>query len=372
MLAITKRDSIMKDDFGRSGSREIENRWEVALELRHLETFRAVAGAASFTRAAAELGYVQSAVTAHIQTLEAELGVKLFDRLSRRIALTAAGRELLPYARRLGELSAEARAVVCGGGEPAGSVTVSASETLCAHRLPPVIREIRECYPKVRVRFLPTATGALDADLVEAVGSGEVEAAFVLEEDLEESQYGKPRSSPKSARVSVVPGPLAVEFLSEEPLVVIASPEHPLSRARSVGPLDLDGVPVLFTEKGCAYRRVFERALAASGVRSEVAAEFTSSEAVKRCAEAGMGVAVLAGVSVAAELEAGTLAALRWEGPELGVKTYLVWHRERWLSPALEAIMDTARRVLGRSPQCSPVATANRPGSKELLSSTNP
>ena len=339
------------------------------MELRHLETFRAVAGAASFTRAAAELGYVQSAVTAHIQTLEAELGVKLFDRLGRRIALTAAGRELLPYARRLGELSVEARTVVCGGGEPAGSITMSASETLCAHRLPPVIREIRECYPKVRVRFLPTATGALDADLVKAVGSGEVEAAFVLEEDLEESQYGKPRSSPKSARVSRVPGPLAVEFLSEEPLVIIASPEHPLSRAPSVGPLDLDGVPVLFTEKGCAYRRVFERALAASGVRPEVAAEFTSSEAVKRCAEAGMGVAVLAGVSVESELEAGTLTALRWEGPELGVKTYLVWHRERWLSPALLAVMDTARRVLAQSSQRSPVATANRPGSGELLPS---
>ena len=220
------------------------------MELRHLETFRAVAGASSFTRAAAELGYVQSAVTAHVQALEAELGVKLFDRLGRRIALTAAGRELLPYARRLSELSVEARTAVCGGGEPVGEVTVSAAETLCAHRLPPVIRELGECYPRVRVRFLPTATGALDADLVKAVGNGEVEAAFVMEEDLEENRYGKPRSSENSARVSVVPGPLAVEQLSEEPLVVVASPDHPLSRARSINPEDLDGVPLLLHRDG--------------------------------------------------------------------------------------------------------------------------
>lgn len=312
------------------------------MELKHLETFRVVAGASSFTRAAAELGYVQSAVTAHVQVLEKELGVKLFDRLSRRIVLTAAGRELLPYARRLSELSVEARASVCSGGEPAGNVTVSASETLCAHRLPPVIREIGKRHPKVRVRFLPTATGALDEGLVRAISDGEAELAFVLEEDLEE-RTGFPE---KGALASGVPGYLLVEPLSEEPLVMVAAPEHPLASAQSVTPEDLEGVTVLLTEKGCAYRRVFERALAASGVRPEVAAEFTSSEAVKRCAEAGMGVAVLAGVSVAAEIEVGTLCALRWEGPRLRTKTYMVRHRERWVSPALGAIMDTAIPVL--------------------------
>lgn len=316
------------------------------MEPRHLQTFRAVARTSSFTRAAGELGYVQSAVTAHVQALEAELGVKLFDRLGRRIALTAAGRELLPYARRLSELSAEARGAVCGTGEPEGTVTVSASETLCAHRLPPVIRELGQRYPEVRLRFLPTATGALDGDLIEAIGGGAVEVAFVLEQEL--------RSGESDARGPGSPTYLAVELLYEEPLVVVASPEYPLARAGGATPGDLEGVPVLFTERGCAYRRVFEQTLAASGVRPEVAAEFTSSEAVKRCAEAGMGVAVLAEVSVAAELAAGTLVALRWEGPPLRVKTYLVRHRERWTSPALGAVMETAKRILQPSPTLSP------------------
>ena len=79
----------------------------------------------------------------------------------------------------------------------------------------------------------------------------------------------------------------------------------------------------MFTERGCSYRRVFERALSAAGASPAAAGEFTSAEAVKRCAEAGMGVAVLAKVSVATELEAGTLSALRWRGPELRVKTYM-------------------------------------------------
>ena len=75
------------------------------MELRHLTTFRAVAKSLSFTRAAAELGYVQSALTAHVKALEAELGVRLFDRLGRRIVLTNAGVSLLGYAENILELS---------------------------------------------------------------------------------------------------------------------------------------------------------------------------------------------------------------------------------------------------------------------------
>ena len=154
------------------------------MELRHLKTFQAVADASSFTRAAAELGYVQSAVTTHVKALEEELGVKLFDRLGRRIALTAAGRELRPYVRRMVELSEEARTAVCGGGELAGIVTVSASETLCAHRMPPTVKELDKCHPEIKIRFVPSTTGALDADLVRAIYEGGIDVAFVMEEEL--------------------------------------------------------------------------------------------------------------------------------------------------------------------------------------------
>lgn len=311
------------------------------MELRHLKSFQAVAGASSFTRAAAELGYVQSAVTTHVKALEEELGVKLFDRLGRRIALTAAGKELHPYARRMVELSEEARTAVCGDGKLAGTVTVSASETLCAHRMPPMVKELGRCHPEIRVRFLPNTTGALDAALVRAMSEGEVDVAFVME---------KLNLSGQRSRELRLPEYLATEQLSEEPLVVVASPEHPLSQARSVLPEDLEGVPVLLTERGCGYRRVFEQVLSESGTTPEAAGEFTSAEAVKRCAEAGMGVAVLAEVSVAAELEAGTLSTLRWRGPALRVAAYMAWHRERWISPVLGAFMEVAGRTLTRWP----------------------
>ena len=159
------------------------------MELRHLRTFLTVSRTLNFTRAAAELGYVQSAVTAHMKALEGELGVKLFDRLDRRVVLTAVGKELRPYAQRIVGLSEEARKVVADTGEPSGTVMVSAPETLCAHRLPQVVRELSTHYPKVTVLFHPNPTGALDARLECAIGEGNVEVAFVLEEVAEQGSW---------------------------------------------------------------------------------------------------------------------------------------------------------------------------------------
>jgi len=278
------------------------------MELRHLTTFRAVAKSLSFTRAAAELGYVQSALTAHVKALEAELGVRLFDRLGRRIVLTNAGVSLLGYAENILELTREATVAVGQPGQPQGPVTISAPEVLCTYRLPAVIRRLHQQYPGVQLLFRSTPTGALDAGLIRALASAEIDVAFVLEEPI-------------------------------DPTVSL-----------TVGATDLDGIPVLLTDKGCGYRRVFERALRQAGVHPTIAGEFTSGEAVKRCVQAGTAVGVLASVSVQDELSDGRLTTLAWTGPQLRLSSYLVTHNSRWVSPAVAALRNATSRAFGRDP----------------------
>jgi LysR family transcriptional regulator, transcriptional activator of the cysJI operon len=89
------------------------------LDLRHLKTFRAVAAASNFTRAAATLGYCQSTVTTHIMALERELGVPLFirNRFSKTVVLTEEGRQALEYAGRLLALANETKTSVLIGRE---------------------------------------------------------------------------------------------------------------------------------------------------------------------------------------------------------------------------------------------------------------
>jgi DNA-binding transcriptional LysR family regulator len=299
------------------------------MELRHLTTFRMVAQTLSFTQAASRLGYVQSAVTQHVKLLEEELGVPLFDRLGRSIALTDAGHRLLTYATRIEELADEARDAVTEPAEPSGVVTISAPELLCAHRLPAVLKRVYARHPLVRPVFRVNSTGALDSDQVRALTVGDVDVAFVVEENLDP------------------PAPLTAQHLTKEHLTLVATPEHPLAGRDTVGPEDLDGVPMLLAVKGCRYRTVLERVLAERSARVDVVGEFTSGEAVKRCAEAATAVGLLAQASVATELASGSLVALAWSGPELSVHSYLVWNTARWLAPAARAVVDAAGASFG-------------------------
>jgi DNA-binding transcriptional LysR family regulator len=303
------------------------------VELRHLITFRAAATSLSFTAAAADLGYVQSAVTGHIKALERELGVPLFDRHGRGVALTDAGRRLLSYADRITHLAEEAAGNVGSTAEPAGTVTVSTPEVLAVKRLPAVVRELYRRHPGVQIAFRANPTGALDQPVRLALASGAVDVAYVLAQRAP----GRP--------------PLVAEHLIDEPLILIAAPSHPLARRKRVTPADIDGVAIVTTEPGCPYRTTLDTTLAAAGARARIVGEFTSSEAVKRCVEAGSTVALLAACSLTEELLSGSLKALSWRGPALQLASFMVWNSRRWTSPALDVLLRVTRETFGSPEQ---------------------
>jgi DNA-binding transcriptional LysR family regulator len=308
-----------------------------SVELRQVETFRAVAEELSFSRAAHRLGYVQSSVSAQVAALEQELGAPLFDRLGRKIALTDAGRVMLRYSGRLLDLAEEAREAVAdagvGSGEVTGTLTVSAPETLLTYRLPRLLALFHERHPKVRLSVRPSAVGRLVGSMRRSVEEGGVDVAFILDGPVKVSG-------------------LSVEPLLEESVSVIVPTAHALASSTAVSPPDLSGETVLLPEapeSGCAYRGQFERQLGAAGVVPREKMEFQSIEAVKQCVAAGMGISVLPSVAVNAELGDGRLAALQWEGP-FEVLTQMVWYEARWKSPAIRAFLETARGVFSVAP----------------------
>jgi DNA-binding transcriptional LysR family regulator len=302
------------------------------MELRQVQTFRAVAEELSFSRAAAKLGYVQSSVSAQVGALEQELGVPLFDRLGRRIKLTDAGKVMLSHSRKLLALAEETKGAVVdagvGSGEVTGALTVSAPETLITYRLPKLLALFHERHPKVRLSVRPSAIGRLLGSVRKAVEDGTVDVAFVLDE-----------------RVRLAD--LAVEILAEEDITVIAPASHALANSSIVLPQDLHGETVLLPEapeSGCAYRGQFERQLGSARVLPAETMEFQSIEAVKQCVAAGMGVSVLPNVTVGAELKASKLAELPWEEP-FEVLTQMSWNKGRWESPALRAFLEASREA---------------------------
>src|SRR6201989_2509174 len=145
------------------------------VELTDLLTFSAVARNGGITRAAEELNPVQSNVTLRIKALEAEIGTALFERHSRGMTLTGAGRRLLPYAQQMAALSREAVLAARDDGVPKGALAIGSMETTAAVRLPALLAEFHRRFPAVRLSLRTAPT----ADLVAAVLDGTLDGAFV-------------------------------------------------------------------------------------------------------------------------------------------------------------------------------------------------
>lgn len=295
------------------------------MDLRHLRTFEVLAELLNFTRAAEALGYAQSSVTAQIKVLEEEVGQPLFERLGKRVTLTEAGRRFRPYAARMLALASEARQATQEGPEFRGTLRVGASESVCAFRLPGVLREYRERFPRVQL----VLQSAFCNRLREEIRSGSVDVAFFLAEPWHDSE-------------------LVITPLIQEQIAVVTYPWHPLALLERVTPGDMHQQPLVHTESDCPYRRVFDEHLAAAGAVPSVIMEFNSVEAVKQCVMAGLGHAVLPRVTCQAEFDQGMLVELPWAGPPIHMVTQVAYHRDKWISPPLAAFLEIIQRQLVR------------------------
>ncbi len=293
------------------------------MEIRNLATFQAVARFLSFNRAAQELNYAQSSVSAQVQALEEELGVQLFDRLGRRILLTEAGSKLLRYAEKMLDLADETRAEVVGAKELKGSLTIKVPETIGVHRLPMVIKEFKSRFHRVRLRFTSCSHEGLRKDL----RTGTTDLAFLLAESINASD-------------------LSCEALGFEQLLLVAHPGHPLAAKSLVNTGDLKGQTILFSTVDCSYRRGLELILEQEKIAYDSSLDFNSMAALKECVLAGVGIAVLPEVSVAEDIARGRLKALPWAEGKLEVANLMIWYKNRWLSPSLQAFIEVAREIL--------------------------
>jgi DNA-binding transcriptional LysR family regulator len=206
------------------------------VELTDLLTFSAVARTGGITRAAEELNTVQSNVTQRVKALEAEIGTALFERHSRGMTLTGAGRRLLPYAQRMAALSREAVLAARDDGEPKGPLAIGSMETTAAVRLPALLADFHRRFPAVRLS-LRTAT---TADLVAAVLDGSLDGAFVA---------GPIEHADLTSMVA----------FREELVLVTAKHVKNLAELRAATPES--GPTALVFRTGCTYRQRLEQTL---------------------------------------------------------------------------------------------------------------
>ena len=297
--------------------------------LRQMRVFAAVARYGSFTRAARELHLTQPAVSQQIKLLEQEAGLPLFEHIGRRIHVTAAGEQLLRYATQVTDLLREAGETLAAmRGLKRGLLKLGAVST-AKYFAPSLLSAFAPAYPDVTIRF--------------SVGNREEVIKLLAANEIDLVIMGRP-----PRELATVAAPFA-----KHPLVIIASPNHPLALKRRIRVQQLADENFVIREAGSGTRAAMEHVFKAHGAGYRTSMEVTSNETIKQAVMAGMGLSFISMHTVMLELATGKLVTLNVSGLPLVRDWFVIHLRDKKLSPIAQAfrtfLLDQGASIMKRA-----------------------
>lgn len=294
------------------------------MELRTAATFLRVAELQSFSKAAEQLGYSQAAVTVQIKQLEQELGTQLFERIGRRIKLTEHGTQFIPHAQELVKVAQRASTFLQDHQEPAGKLRIGTAESLSISVLPPVLLEFTRRCPRVETSI---HTGLIP-DLFNMVRQNDVDLLYFLD---------KRTNFPEWVKV----------FERPEPIVFVASSDHPFAGQGKLSLKRLLSQPLVLTEQGISYRYDLEQILAAKNLELHPFLETGNTDIIVHMLLHHTGISFLPRYVVQRYLEQGQLSVLQVDCPRVQMWSQLVYHKNKWVTPQMQILLELLRRQVG-------------------------
>ena len=285
------------------------------MELRNINTFLHVAEMHSFSRAARELDYSQSAVSSQIAQLEEELGVPLFDRVGKTVRLTDAGQTFLHYARTLLTTAQQAKAALQPAPEARGTLRVAIADSLCSALMPGVLARFHALCPRVEVSFRSGST----QEMQDMLAANRADLAYT---------FDQPVTSPAFVRLLDEP----------EPCCFLAPAGHPLAGRQGLTLADLAGQEFLLTERGMSYREALEQLLAARQPTLRPYLELGDAALLCRLVEDGMGLTFLPQYIMDACLT-GRAVPLEVADCRIEMRRQLFCHKEKWITPQMRVFI---------------------------------
>jgi len=290
------------------------------MTLRHLKIFITVADLRSMTAAAKALYIAQPTVSQSISELEDYYGIKLFDRLSKKLFITEKGSQLLSYARHITNLVNEMEYVMKNP-DKSGTIKVGASLTIGTYLLPELVNEFIRQYPLWQVKAITKNT----QDIEHLIIQNEIDFAVV---------EGMVHTS------DIIANP----FMDDD-LLLVCGRKHKLYGIKSISLGELSGLRFIVREKGSGTRELFENMMAINEIKWQPDWECNGSDVLKSAAVSGIGVAVISKLLVKKELETGELFSIKIDGIDLKRKFSVIYHKNKFLTNYMKAFMDLCYKI---------------------------
>ncbi|MBS7008767.1 LysR family transcriptional regulator [Anaerostipes sp.] len=288
------------------------------MEIKNLKTFMTVLKEGGFGKAANKLGYTQSTVTLHMQQLEQELGIPLFEKVGRKMVLTKAGKRIVPYVEEVLNSVEKLRSSQEQIKDLEGNLTIAMGETLLCYKMPPILKKFREMAPKAQLMLRSTNCYEIRDSLKE----GKVDLGVFYKD------------------VGGCEDSLELYPFKEVSLTLVASNNTKKLYPDFISPGQKMKIPFIIDEPDCIFRQIFEEYLKEKNITLDHTIELWSIPTIKNLVKNDVGISYLPAFTVQEELKKGELTEINTELKDRRITAVCAHHKNKWISPLMQLFID--------------------------------
>ena len=294
------------------------------MNTKSLVTFKTILEVGSFQKAADKLGYTQSTVTFQIKQLEEELALKLFEKIGRRMELTQAGKDIMPYINMILQGAEQIGNYGKSLSEISGSLKLAIPDSILIYNMQPFMQAFTHEAPNVQL-------------IVNSIQSGEINQSIVdgtadIGINCEKDSY---------------PDSVIHKKLGKYKAVLVASPFANSSLLDFITPHQRKPFSLICNEPDGYYQLDMDKYLSNKDILLNPPMKVQSIEAVKRCVMNNLGIAVVPTYSIGEELKNGSLMPTKTELDDKTYNSFYIYHKNKWLSPQMELALNLLIKYVG-------------------------
>ena len=294
------------------------------MNTKSLVTFKTILEVGSFQKAADKLGYTQSTVTFQIKQLEEELALKLFEKIGRRMELTQAGKDIMPYIDMILQGAEQISNYGKSLSEISGSLKLAIPDSILIYNMQPFMQAFTHEAPNVQLVVNSIQSGEINP----SIADGTADIGINCEKDS-------------------YPDSVVHKKLGKYKAVLVASPFANNNLLDFITPHQRKPISLICNEPDGYYQLDMDKYLSEKDILLNPPMKVQSIEAVKRCVMNNLGIAVVPTYSIGEELKNGSLMPIKTELDEKTYDSFYIYHKNKWISPQMELALNLLKKYVG-------------------------
>jgi DNA-binding transcriptional LysR family regulator len=289
------------------------------MEIRQLNTFVKIVQLQSFSKAAHELGYSQSAVTIQIGLLEKELNARLFDRMGKRVTLTPPGKQFLQYANDILKQINDAQTALGKLESLEQTLHIGTIESLCFSKFPKLLQYFYKHHPQVSIKI----TTDSPKRLIEMMEHNQVDIIYILDYPIYNNNWVKVMER-------------------QEYIVFVSSVLFPLAKSQMISLAELIDKPFFLTEKEDNYRHALNQHLASKNMEIRPFLELGNTEFIINMVKNNLGLSFLPHFAVNESVMKNELSILNITDFQMSMSRQIFYHKDKWMTKEMQEFIRLA------------------------------